>query len=72
VGTWLARHWVRRVAGVLLLGFGVFSTLGTARQVGLGSPFGSSPHHCCPGGGRPAAGTLHAGVGSTRVLEDPK
>jgi sulfite exporter TauE/SafE len=52
----LARPYVRRAAGMLVLGFGLFSAVGVARQAGLGSPLGmKSPHSCCPGGARPAA-----------------
>ena len=46
---WLARPWVRRAAGGLVFGFGVWSSAGLATQAGLGSAFGLSPHHhCCP------------------------
>jgi uncharacterized protein len=46
----LARPWVRRVAGALVLGFGVWSSAGLARQAGLGASLGLAPraHHCCP------------------------
>jgi sulfite exporter TauE/SafE len=50
VARWIARAWVRRAAGILVLSFGLFSTAGVARQVGLGAPFGlTAPgHRCCP------------------------
>jgi sulfite exporter TauE/SafE len=54
VAQWLARAWVRRLAGVLVLAFGLWSTAGVAAQVGLGAPFGIAPaptggaHACCP------------------------
>ena len=45
----IARGWVRRTAGVVVLGFGLFSTAGLLRQTGLGVPFGlAASHHCCP------------------------
>jgi sulfite exporter TauE/SafE len=48
-GRRLVGHHARRAAGVLVLGFGIFATLGVARQVGVGSLFGpATPHHCCP------------------------
>jgi sulfite exporter TauE/SafE len=45
VARWLARAWVRRAAGVVVLAFGLWSTAGVAQQVGLAS----TPHHCCAG-----------------------
>jgi uncharacterized protein len=43
----LARLWVRRAAGAVVLAFGLYSSVGTAAQAGLGAPLGLS-HHCCP------------------------
>ena len=49
VARWLARPWVRRLAGGIVLAFGMWSSLGVARQAGLGDPLGLAPHHrCCP------------------------
>ena len=48
VARWLARPWVRRLAGGVVLAFGLWSSAGVARQAGLGDPFGLSPHRCCP------------------------
>jgi sulfite exporter TauE/SafE len=49
VSRWLARPWVRRVAGGIVLAFGVWSSAGVAAQAGIGGLFGLSPrHHCCP------------------------
>lgn len=51
VARWLARVWVRRLAGAIVLAFGLWSTAGVAAQVGLGAPFGiakPSGHACCP------------------------
>jgi hypothetical protein len=49
VAQWLARPWVRRLAGGVVLAFGVWSSFGVARQAGLGDPLGLSPRHaCCP------------------------
>lgn len=43
------RAWVRRVAGVVVLGFGVWSVAGVASQVGLGAdPAHAGRHACCP------------------------
>lgn len=46
----LARGWVRRAAGCVVLAFGLFSTAGVLAQTGAGEAFGmSTPHHsCCP------------------------
>lgn len=46
----LARAWVRRAAGCVVLAFGMFSTAGVLAQTGAGEAFGmSTPHHsCCP------------------------
>lgn len=45
----LARRWVRRAAGGVVLAFGVWSTLGVASQVGVGDALGVLPRrHCCP------------------------
>jgi sulfite exporter TauE/SafE len=43
----LARLWVRRVAGAVVLAFGLYSSAGAAAQAGLGAPLGLG-HHCCP------------------------
>jgi hypothetical protein len=50
VTRWLARIWVRRVAGAVVLAFGLWSTAGVASQVGIGEVFGlaAPKHHCCP------------------------
>jgi sulfite exporter TauE/SafE len=44
------RAWVRRAAGVVVLGFGVWSTAGVASQLGVGAALGLGAHHhaCCP------------------------
>jgi sulfite exporter TauE/SafE len=47
VSGYLARRVVRRTAGALVLGFGIFATLGLARQAGIGAAFGVE-RHCCP------------------------
>jgi sulfite exporter TauE/SafE len=40
----------RRIAGALVLAFGLWSTAGVAKQTGLSSVFGGpAVHHCCPG-----------------------
>lgn len=45
----LARPWVRRAAGAVVLAFGLWSSAGIAAQVGIGSAFGLAPRHqCCP------------------------
>ena len=46
----LARPWVKRTAGAVVLGFGLWSTVGVATQVGIGSAFALTPSHhaCCP------------------------
>jgi sulfite exporter TauE/SafE len=45
----LARPWVRRAAGAIVLAFGVWSSAGVAAQAGLGSAFDlRASHHCCP------------------------
>lgn len=41
----MTRAWVRRVAGVVVLAFGLWSTAGLAGQVGLGR---HDAHACCP------------------------
>jgi sulfite exporter TauE/SafE len=39
----------RRIAGAVVLAFGLWSTAGVAKQSGLGAPFGvRATHHCCP------------------------
>ncbi len=50
VTRWLARVWVRRAAGAVVLAFGLWSTAGVASQVGIGEVFGlaTPKHHCCP------------------------
>jgi sulfite exporter TauE/SafE len=49
VSRWLARVWVRRVAGAIVLAFGLWSTAGVASQAGVGDLLGLAPaHHCCP------------------------
>jgi len=47
---WLARAWVRRAAGALVLSFGLLSTATVAAQLGIGSPLPipGLEHHCCP------------------------
>lgn len=40
----MARVWVRRLAGAVVLAFGLWSTAGLAQQVGIGEP----SHACCP------------------------
>jgi sulfite exporter TauE/SafE len=45
----LARKWVRRVAGAVVLAFGLWSTAGVAAQAGVASAFGlTRSHACCP------------------------
>lgn len=46
----LARAWVRRTAGAVVLAFGLWSTAGVAAQAGIGTAFGLAPsrHSCCP------------------------
>lgn len=48
MGRWIAvasaRPWVRRLAGLVVLGFGLWTTSGLAGQVGLTS----HAHACCP------------------------
>jgi sulfite exporter TauE/SafE len=41
----MTRAWVRRAAGVVMLAFGLWSTVGLAGQVGLGR---HGAHACCP------------------------
>lgn len=50
VTRWLARLWVRRLAGAIVLAFGLWSTAGVAAQSGIGEVFGlaAPKHHCCP------------------------
>ena len=50
VTRWLARVWVRRVAGAVVLAFGLWTTAGVAAQAGVGEVFGltATRHHCCP------------------------
>ena len=50
VTRWLARLWVRRLAGAVVLAFGLWSTAGVAAQSGIGEVFGlaASKRHCCP------------------------
>lgn len=51
IARWLAQKAVRRLAGVAILGFGLFTISGLVRQLDLGA------HHCCP---RPTVFTEHA------------
>lgn len=44
-GRALARGWVRRTAGLLMLAFGLWSSVGLASQIGLGR---HGAHACCP------------------------
>ena len=46
----LARAWVRRTAGAVVLAFGLWSTAGVASQVGIADAFGlgRGHRHCCP------------------------
>jgi|CXWL01.1.fsa_nt_gi sulfite exporter TauE/SafE len=47
VTRWLARGWVRRTAGVIVLAFGFWSSLGAAAQAGITTPFGiGAAAHC--------------------------
>jgi hypothetical protein len=49
---WLARLWVRRFAGAVVLAFGLYSSVGLAQQTGVAQSLGLGGHrHCCP---RPA------------------
>ncbi len=54
VARWLARAWVRRLAGAVVLAFGLWSTTGVIAQVSLGdrmgpgAPFGAESPPCCP------------------------
>ncbi len=41
----LSRPWVRKLGGAVVLGFGIWSVIGVAHQVGWASV---SRHHCCP------------------------
>jgi sulfite exporter TauE/SafE len=45
VASALSHAWVRRVAGIVMLGFGLWSTAALADQVGLGR---HGTHACCP------------------------
>ena len=48
ISRWLSRVWVRRLAGGVVLAFGVWSSVGLASQAGIPGAFGFAPHHCCP------------------------
>ena len=50
VARFAARAWVRRVAGAVVLAFGLWSSVGLAAQAGLGAALGlgGGAHHCCP------------------------
>lgn len=47
VARWSTRPWVRRTAGALVLGFGVWNGVGVMKQIGTFSAFGARPA-CCP------------------------
>ena len=47
VARWTARVWVRRVAGAVVLAFGLWSSAGVAAQTGVGAALGLG-HACCP------------------------
>lgn len=51
VARWTARVWVRRVAGAVVLAFGLWSSAGVAAQTGVGAALGLG-HACCPTPGR--------------------
>lgn len=50
VARFMARLWVRRTAGAVVLAFGLWSTAGVASQAGVAGAFsgGGGAHHCCP------------------------
>lgn len=49
ISRFMARSWVRRVAGAVVLAFGLWSTAGLAAQAGVSGAFsGEAAHHCCP------------------------
>jgi sulfite exporter TauE/SafE len=50
VSRWLARAWVRRAAGAVVLAYGLWSTAGVASQAGISAALGLGPahRHCCP------------------------
>jgi sulfite exporter TauE/SafE len=46
---YLAHPWVRRTAGAVVLGFGLWSSASLLATAGVGGVFGLVPHHaCCP------------------------
>jgi sulfite exporter TauE/SafE len=49
VARFMARVWVRRTAGAVVLAFGLWSTAGVASQAGVAGALGvGGAHHCCP------------------------
>jgi hypothetical protein len=49
VARWTAHAWVRRAAGIVILGFGLFSTATVAAQTGIADLAGLGMHdHCSP------------------------
>jgi uncharacterized protein len=48
VAAWTRKAWVRRAAGVAVLGFGVWTSAGLAGQADLGLGLGGGAHRCCP------------------------
>lgn len=46
VARWAAHAWVRRAAGIVVLGFGLFSSVNVAAQTGLGEIPGFGASHC--------------------------
>jgi sulfite exporter TauE/SafE len=50
VARWTARVWVRRIAGAVVLAFGLWTSAGLAAQTGVGASLGlgRGSHACCP------------------------
>ncbi len=47
VARWTARVWVRRIAGAIVLAFGLWSSAGVAAQTGVGASLGLGHGHSC-------------------------
>jgi sulfite exporter TauE/SafE len=50
VARWTAQVWVRRIAGAIVLAFGLWTSAGVAAQTGVGASLGlgRGSHACCP------------------------